>query len=190
MLNSKERIIEASFDLFIRKGYKGTTTKTIAKAAGVNELTVFRQFGTKEGILRAIIDDRLSYIRHAVASIGDELDYDIATDFPKLAKLYNEKLAESFGLVVLFLNDDELEEETVRQFRQIPQTGKQFLIDYFTEFKRKNRLRFDPETAALTYMSMNFGYLVMKQKLFSDFTAAFTTNYLDISVDTFLKCLE
>lgn len=191
MLQPKERIIEASVSLFIRKGYKGTTTKTIAQEAGVNELTVFRHFGTKEGILRAIIEDRYDYLTRSIEAVKHELEYDINKDFPRLSKLYNEKLAESFGLVVLFLNDDELDEETITAFRRIPDHGKRFLTSYFVEINRRRQNdHIDPEIAALMYMSMNFGYLVMKQKLLSDFSGAFTSRYADISTETFQKLFE
>lgn len=191
MLQAREKIIKASMNLFLRKGYKGTTTKTIAQESGVNELTIFRHFGTKEGILRAIVDERYAYLNRTVESISRQLTYDIAKDFPMLSKLYHEKLSEVFGLVLLFINDGELEEETITSFIRIPMACKVFLIGYFDEVKKRGyKKEFDSEIATLMYMSMNFGFLVLKQKLFSDFSDVFTTRYLDISVETFINSLE
>lgn len=47
-------ILAAAAELFAERGYKATTTRAIAERAGVNEVTVFRRFGSKRGILEAI----------------------------------------------------------------------------------------------------------------------------------------
>lgn len=49
-----DRILAAARDLFAERGYAGTTTRCIAEAAGVNEVTLFRRFENKHGILRAL----------------------------------------------------------------------------------------------------------------------------------------
>ncbi len=45
---TKQKIQDAAIDLFAQKGYAGTTTAAIARAAGVNEVTLFRIFGNKK----------------------------------------------------------------------------------------------------------------------------------------------
>lgn len=52
-------LIETAIDLFSRKGFSGTTTKEIAKAAGVTEAIVFRHFATKQDLYTAILEHRL-----------------------------------------------------------------------------------------------------------------------------------
>lgn len=47
-------ILRAAAELFGELGYKGTTTRAIAERAGVNEVTVFRKFGSKQGLLKAL----------------------------------------------------------------------------------------------------------------------------------------
>lgn len=42
-------------DLFASLGFKGTTTRAIAEAAGVSEAIIFRHFATKEDLYDAII---------------------------------------------------------------------------------------------------------------------------------------
>ena len=50
------QIIEAAAALFSQKGFGGTTTKEVARAAGVSEATVFKYFATKEELYGAIIE--------------------------------------------------------------------------------------------------------------------------------------
>ena len=51
MDETSQRIIDATMMLVRDKGYVATTTKAIAKAAGVNECTLFRKFKNKKDIV-------------------------------------------------------------------------------------------------------------------------------------------
>ena len=51
----KKKTLEAAIILFGKKGYNGTSTLEIAKAAGVSQATVFKYFRTKEDLLISII---------------------------------------------------------------------------------------------------------------------------------------
>ena len=52
----REQILETAFELFSRKGFSGTTTKDIARAAGVSEAMVFKHFGSKDELYGALLD--------------------------------------------------------------------------------------------------------------------------------------
>ena len=53
MLDTEDRILDATIELLDKVGWKGATTKRIATEAGVNEVTLFRKFRTKELLLKA-----------------------------------------------------------------------------------------------------------------------------------------
>jgi AcrR family transcriptional regulator len=48
--------MEAASDLFAERGFIGTTTRSIAERAGVNEVTLFRHFGTKENLAKEVMN--------------------------------------------------------------------------------------------------------------------------------------
>src|SRR5499427_8977138 len=52
----RQQILETAITLFAQRGFRGTTTKEIALAAGVNEVTIFRHFATKQELYSAILD--------------------------------------------------------------------------------------------------------------------------------------
>lgn len=52
------QILAVAVRLFSQKGFRGTTTKEIAHAAGVSEAMVFRHFATKEELYAAILDHK------------------------------------------------------------------------------------------------------------------------------------
>ena len=54
------RILEASGDLFAQRGYGATTIDAVAASAGVAVDTVYAIFGTKKGMLSALIDLRVT----------------------------------------------------------------------------------------------------------------------------------
>lgn len=56
----RQQILEIAVRLFSHRGFRGTTTKEIALAAGVNEAIIFRHFSSKEELYRAIIDENAS----------------------------------------------------------------------------------------------------------------------------------
>ena len=49
--DTRSKILQAALQLFARRGYDGTTTKDLAKKAGVAEGTLFRYFANKKAIL-------------------------------------------------------------------------------------------------------------------------------------------
>jgi AcrR family transcriptional regulator len=52
----REQIAQVAMRLFSERGFRGTTTKEIAQAAGVSEAIIFRHFATKDDLYTAIID--------------------------------------------------------------------------------------------------------------------------------------
>lgn len=55
--DSRTRLVDAARELFAERGYAATTTRAIADRAGVNEVTLFRRFGSKAALLHALVDD-------------------------------------------------------------------------------------------------------------------------------------
>lgn len=54
--DAHERVLAAATDLFAERGFTATPTRAIAERAGVNEVTIFRHFGNKAGVLRALCE--------------------------------------------------------------------------------------------------------------------------------------
>ncbi|HUR29742.1 MAG TPA: helix-turn-helix domain-containing protein, partial [Planctomycetota bacterium] len=55
---SRERILEAAGRVYAKHGFRGATTRLIAAEAGVNEVTLFRTFGSKGALLEAVLEQR------------------------------------------------------------------------------------------------------------------------------------
>jgi AcrR family transcriptional regulator len=53
---ARERLLDAAAVVFARDGLAASTTREISRAAGVNEVTLFRLFKTKQNLLTAVLE--------------------------------------------------------------------------------------------------------------------------------------
>ncbi len=56
MKNTKEKILQKALDLFVIKGYSGSSIRDIAKEVGIRESGIYNHFSSKQAILEAIIE--------------------------------------------------------------------------------------------------------------------------------------
>jgi AcrR family transcriptional regulator len=75
---TRQKLIHAAIELFASQGVNETTTKQIAELAQVNEVTLFRQFGNKHGLLLAVIED---------ADVFAQLGQNLIADLPPTSSL-------------------------------------------------------------------------------------------------------
>src|SRR4026207_2172195 len=69
----RQRLIDAAIAVFGECGFRGATTRRIAEAAGVNEVTIFRLFGSKSALLEeAVRQSAARTIRPTHAEPTDE----------------------------------------------------------------------------------------------------------------------
>src|SRR5581483_11345324 len=92
MINSKTRISNAALNLFIRRGIRGTTTKEIAKKAGIAESTIYKHFKSKDDLALKLFLNYMDLFRNRLiesisnqSSSRDKLKalFDFAKNEPK-----------------------------------------------------------------------------------------------------------
>ena len=77
MTTTEQRLIQAAIDQLIAVGYQGATTRSISERAGVNEVTLFRRFGSKDELLAAAISQVIAPFVGSVADLTGELHRDL-----------------------------------------------------------------------------------------------------------------
>jgi len=85
----RDRIVKAALTLFQTKGFDTTTTKAIARRAGIAEGTVFNYFRTKEDIALFFFEEEVD---HAIAAVRDDPHLRKAPLEEKLFKLVHSQL--------------------------------------------------------------------------------------------------
>lgn len=71
---TKARILKAAAEVFTRRGIHAAGINEIVQAAGASKLTVYKNFGSKDGLVEAVLTDRTRRVRawqnHAVEQAG------------------------------------------------------------------------------------------------------------------------
>lgn len=70
LLSSRDRIQLAAKELFAKNGYANTSTVAIARQAGTSESQLMKHFGSKQGLLFAILDQGWSAILHRAYALS------------------------------------------------------------------------------------------------------------------------
>src|ERR1044071_8391805 len=75
MLDNRARILDAAARVYAEFGYRGATTRRIAVAAGVNEVTLFRTFGSKAALIDEAVRSHAASVATPQAMLpGDPID--------------------------------------------------------------------------------------------------------------------
>lgn len=98
------RLLKAATEVFARSGVAGATTKEIARIAGVNEVTLFRHFHTKDELLGAVVAQATALQVEALAH-QDEWTQNLTEDLRHYASLYNTMLEEHEALIRTFIGE-------------------------------------------------------------------------------------
>ena len=146
MERNKERILQATLELFQVHGIKKTTTNDIARKAGVSPATVYNHFGNKEELIYAAV-------RYFLTNIAADFRNIMEGDLPFLKKLEHVILykTDMFGqyqgelLQILISEDPEIRQlvESVSRVEITP-----YVIDFYEEGKRQGYI--NPELSTET----------------------------------------
>ena len=104
---TRERLLDAATETLNRVGIQGATTREIAWRAGVNEVTLFRHFKSKEQLLRAVLQRGLA----AEAAILDEHSSwkeNLRESLEKYARQYQSLLHKNKDFAGVFLAERHL----------------------------------------------------------------------------------
>lgn len=177
--DTRERILQSTIQLIRERGFKGTTTREIAKKAGVNEITLFRHFNNKKGIVKAAFD-KVSYVPSLSTAINEKVVWDLEQDLLMFSKLYQQLLFENRDLIMIGLKESSLFPELQQQISDIPRQLKEELMDYFNKMKTKGILiETNVEAQALSLIWMNFSFFMSRSHHDNSIT--------DLTEEEFLK---
>jgi len=153
----RSAMVDAAYTLFIEKGYASVSVDEIIRASGGSKSSLYKFFGNKEGILKAVIE-----------SLAEEFLREIHLEFPS-AKTPREAL-NRVGMVFadLALSDKAINQHrhAVSHSRAFPdlaklwyESGPKKTMDGFADFLEKEtaagRLRIaDPARAAWFFLGM------------------------------------
>jgi AcrR family transcriptional regulator len=161
----RAQIVRAASGLFSKKGFKGTTTREIARAANISEATIFKHFSRKEDLYRAIIDrccndneGRMLLMKTVEGKEGRELFESLAAfmiervrEDPSFSRLLMYSALEGHKFTDIFIKSrgTETVEFITARIRELIKAGV---------FKKR-----DPELSARAFLGMVYHYCMVQE---------------------------
>jgi AcrR family transcriptional regulator len=104
-LPARQRLLAAAARVFARDGLNGATTRAIAKEAGVNEVTLFRLFQSKDRLIAAVVGQNFGSATGAPPAPLPAVTTDLRADLTELARRYEKVLQDNWPLVRTMLGE-------------------------------------------------------------------------------------
>lgn len=103
--DTRQRIVNAAARVFARDGLTGATTRAIAQEAGVNEVTLFRHFQSKDRLLAAVVNENFGPKPTSPQPLVPAPTDDLRADLLALARCYETLLTANWPLVRTMLGE-------------------------------------------------------------------------------------
>jgi AcrR family transcriptional regulator len=151
----RERLLDAAARVYAEAGYRGATTRRIAQEAGVNEITLFRHFGSKTTLI-------LEAVRQAnLRSVCPEVPVspgDVATELRTWVREELAHLTRLRSIIRTSLGEVEERPEIIPLIGEKPRGVILGLSAYVEQLQREGRAApdVDARTAALSFFGSLF----------------------------------
>jgi AcrR family transcriptional regulator len=185
--DTRQRILQAAAEMIAEKGYARATTRGIAEAAGVNEVTLFRHFGSKRNLLSELIQTR-SALPDLSSIIENQLSGDYHQDLTLFARRFLNALLQRQDALRLILCEANEVPEIRDVVAKIPKQLRENITEFLHQQIEKGVVRdLDPELMAQAFLGMFFSYVVAGEFLggpasFDQSTEEIVTQFVDIFV--------
>lgn len=186
MDETSQKIIDATMALIRDKGYVATTTKDIARQAGVNECTLFRKFKGKKDIVLNGMEQQKWRANVAPDAFGP-FTWELQTDLEMFMNAYMDRITPDFVNLSIGLRAPQIYDETAPLIMKIPQTFVTAMTDYFREMAARGLLpQLDFDALAMTLFSATFGFTFLSASFDQSLSPIDRKDYIRQTVHTFI----
>ena len=146
-VNKRDEILNAAAGVFAQHGFRGSTTRRIADAAGVNEITIFRQFGSKEALMREAMQH---LTQSANLAALPETPIEPLRELTEWSESFIQHLRLRSSIIRKTMGEIEERPEMSECASYVPRQASNDLCDYLGALKQQGTVRadFEPKTAA------------------------------------------
>jgi AcrR family transcriptional regulator len=187
---TSQKIIDAAMMLVRDNGYVATTTKAIAKAAGVNECTLFRKFKNKKDIVLQGVS-QAGWRANITPEVFEYVQWDLQSDIEMFMRAYMDRMTPDFVNLSIGLRAPQLYEETSALIMKVPQAFLSSFTQYLNKMFDLGKIpKADFDALALTIFSSTFGYAFLNASFGDELSKVEKDEYIKSSVQMFIKGLE
>ena len=184
---TKERLLEAAAWTFSREGIQGATTRQIAREAGVNEVTLFRHFKSKEQLLGAVLQRGLA---SEIALMNEHSSWkeDLRGSMEKYARHYYSHLEKKQGFARAFIAEGQVLPESMQtMIADVIRPVRERLIGILADAQKAGVLRPDVNVECALDAFKNTLYAGMLRQGTYLPRSYPTEAYIDTVVDIFVR---
>ena len=163
-MDNRERILDAARQVYAVHGFRGATTRRIAQEAGVNEVTVFRLFGSKAQLIGEI--RRAVFDAHGVPVLPEEPG-DPEGEVTAWCRDMLDMLTANRSVVRKMMSEVEEDPEAGEVACHGPLCAKEHLERYVLRLAESGRTApdADPRTSMTMLMSALFGDAMTREMM-------------------------
>lgn len=188
--DTSQKIVDAAMMLIRDKGYVATTTKEIARVAGVNECTLFRKFQNKKDIVLQGVN-QAQWRANVTPEIFENVKWDLQSDLEMFMRAYMDRMTPDFVNLSIGLRAPQLYDETAPLIMQVPQAFLASFTDYLNKMCEMGKIpKADFDALAMTFFSATFGYTFLKASFGKNLSKVEQDAYIKNSVKMFIKGFE
>jgi len=162
-VSAADRVVAAAGELFAERGYAATTTRAIAERAGVNEVTLFRRFGSKAGVLAAW-GERLASESAGFAVADAPEPADLRSTLTNLALVEVRGALRNGGAAIRLAFEAASVPELAALMGEGPVANMRGLADYFAQRQAAGDLRadLDPHVMSEAFFAVTSSVVMMR----------------------------
>jgi AcrR family transcriptional regulator len=143
---TRQRLLDAAFRVCAQRGLHATT-REIADAAAVNEVTLFRHFGSKEKLIAALFERSVAAQMEALSDAEPDAN-DLDHDLRRYALRFNQMLFDHEPLIRTLIGEAHRYPEAARQvISDSVQPMRRRLMEYLRAAQKAGSVRRDLEVA-------------------------------------------
>ena len=153
-VDRRRQLLEVAADLFVRHGFRGTTTAELAKSAGVTEPILYRHFTSKLDLFITLIDelgvDLIDRWTEALESVSDPMD--------RLGILLGEspgkhqRVPSEYRIILQAIIESGNEPAIVSAVRRQTSRLHSFVVTELRNLQVRNAVRDDEPASALAWL--------------------------------------
>lgn len=189
----RKALLEAAEALFIEQGYESTSLTDLIERAGGSRATLYAHFGDKEGLFRAVLDERNRRMMSGLSKVESADPGDPKEDLLAFARQFIHTLMEDSSaslLRVLVAEGTRVPDIAWVFLHAGPETTVARVALYLERLKRAGTLDIeDPSTSARVFLGMVTGNLTLKRLIQPDLQMDQDEldQYVEQAVDLFLN---
>ena len=189
-LPTRQRLLDAAFHVCSERGLHGATTREIADVAHVNEVTLFRHFGSKEKLIAALFQRAVVAQVESFSETEPDAN-DLQRDLTRYARRYDELLMANEALIRTLIGEARRHPEEARQvICEAAKPMRERLMNYLRAAQKAGSVRQDLEISPAidAFTGMLLGGM-LRRTAFAQLLDYSPADYVTTVVELFLRAI-